>query len=166
VHSGSFAMTDWVYCLTDKGYRHEEDGVSPRLRHFRKNAVGILRGDDGEMATVWLIGLNETWNIGSADVEAVDVLKTGDKWPKKICNICHSLLAVDSFEPNQNNKHGRVRRPTCRPCRTDIDKRAPKTRQARQAETGGEETPEKGGTVQMSDLSETLNCRSNCENRS
>jgi len=42
---------------------------------------------------------------------------------------------------NQNNKHGQVRRPSCKKCRTDIDKRAPKTRQAKEME---KQKPQKG----------------------
>lgn len=53
---------------------------------------------------------------------------------KKICNICHCLLPVGQFAINQRNKHGIIRRPTCLRCRTNIDKRAPKSGQAKQIE--------------------------------
>ena len=43
-------------------------------------------------------------------------------------------MPVDDFAPNQNNLHGVVRRPTCKKCRTDIDKRAPKSSQAKKFE--------------------------------
>ena len=64
----------------------------------------------------------------------MNVLETGDKRPRKICNICHCLLPVDAFAKNQSNRHGIIRRPSCQQCRTDIDKRAPKSQQARRAE--------------------------------
>jgi len=64
---------------------------------------------------------------------------------KKICNICHRLLPIEQFAKNQRNKHGIVRRPSCNRCRTDIDKRAPKSSQAKQKE---KERPKKGEPFQ------------------
>lgn len=69
------------------------------------------------------------------------MLQTGDKFANKICNICHRLLPREEFSRNQTNKHGILRRPICKRCRTDIDKRAPKTRQAKAAEKA---RPKKG----------------------
>lgn len=128
-------MTEWVYCPKGRGYLHEGDSTSTLLRHFKTNSVGIRKSDDGVASVAWLIGTNETWRVPTKDVIQVDVLETGDKYPKKICNICHCLLPVDDFDPNQNNLRGVVRRPSCRKCRTDIDKRAPKTRQANIGDT-------------------------------
>ena len=127
-------MTLWVCCHKGQGYQHDGLTVSRRLRHFKTNSVGILEKETDGLCVVWLIGRNETWSVPPEDIEELDVLQTGDKWDNKICNVCHCLLPVDSFEPNQNNKHGLVRRPSCRQCRTDIDKRAPKTQQARRME--------------------------------
>ncbi len=131
-------MTDWVYCPKGQGFLHggllhESSAVSPRKSHFKVNAVGIRTDINGDFAVIWLIGTNETWNVPVKDVLDVDVVKTGDKWEHKICNKCHCLLPVEEFEVNQRNKHGLVRRPSCRECRTDIDKRAPKSLQAKRA---------------------------------
>ncbi len=134
-------MTEWVYCPNGQGYRHEGNGVSNRIRHFKSDSVGILKCTTGKTSTVWLIGPDESWDIPSDGVLTFDVLITGDKFDYKICNICHRRLPVDQFAPNQNNKHGPVRRPSCRQCRTDIDKRAPKSQQARQME---KKRPKKG----------------------
>lgn len=79
------------------------------------------------------------------EVRPVNVLETGDKWQNKICNICHCLLPIKDFALNQRNRHGPIRRPSCKNCRTDIDKRAPKTRQARRAEKN---RPKKGAPFQ------------------
>lgn len=143
-------MTDWVYCPKGQGYLHggllhEPSTVSSRLRHFNANAVGIKLEVGREFAVVWLIGTDETWNVPVDDVCPVDVVQTGDKWEKKICNICHCLLAVEEFALNQTNKHGPIRRPTCKNCRTDIDKRAPKSQQAKRAEKN---RPKKGTAFQ------------------
>lgn len=55
------------------------------------------------------------------------------------------LLPVEQFVKNQRNKHGIVRRPSCNRCRTDIDKRKPKSSQAKQKE---KERPQKGEPFQ------------------
>ena len=122
----------WVYCPKGQGYRHENGKPTHRLRHFNENSVGIVTDATDEFLSVWLIGSDETWDVPIADVQDLDVTETGDKFDVKICNVCHCVLDVDEFEPNQRNKHGLVRRPSCRQCRTDIDKRAPKSAQAKQ----------------------------------
>ena len=127
-------MMDWVYCPSGSGYQHDGGVVSIRLRHFKANSVGIRQQDDGTNSVIWLIGTNENWTVASGELVTVDVLKVGDKFVQKICNICHCLLPVDQFAPNQNNLHGVLRRPSCRQCRTDIDKRAPKSQQAKRFE--------------------------------
>ena len=127
-------MTDWVYCPNGTGYQHDGGAVSTRLRHFKANSVGIRQQEYGTNSVVWLIGTNEHWTVKSVNLVAVDVLEVGDKFAQKICNICHCLLPVDQFAVNQNNLHGVVRRPSCKQCRTDIDKRAPKSQQAKRFE--------------------------------
>lgn len=135
-------VDSWVYCIKGQGYLHGADGVvSSRLLHFKTNSVGLLKGENGNTATVWLIGRDEVWDVPKQDVKKINVLETGDKYDKKICNICHCVLPVSEFALNQNNLHGVVRRPTCKKCRTDIDKRAPKSRQTKQAEKN---RPQKG----------------------
>ena len=81
---------------------------------------------------VWLIGNNETWTVPVEEVEELNETETGDKYENKICNVCHRLLPVKKFAKNQNNRHGILRRPSCIQCRTDIDKRAPKSSQAKE----------------------------------
>ena len=75
------------------------------------------------------------------------IYKTGKKQNgkmqkiKRVVCVCHCLMDIEQFAKNQNNIHGIVRRPSCRQCRSDIDKRAPKTNQAKRAE---KERPQKG----------------------
>ena len=129
-------------CYTGAGYLIERDGsTSKQKRYFPKNSVGLTKSISAETAVIWLIGLDELWQVALDDTKPVDVFSTGDQRPQKICNICHRILSVDEFAINQNNKKGPVRRPSCKQCRTDIDKRAPKTRQAKQAE---QNKPKKG----------------------
>ena len=98
---------------------------------------------EGNNTIVWLIGTNQTWLVSASEVDKIDVFETGDKFDKKICNVCHRLLPRKSFARNQNNVHGIVRRPSCRRCRTDIDKQPPKSAQAKQMER---KRPREGST--------------------
>ncbi len=127
-------VKDWVVCQKGIGHRHDGDVVSSRKRHFQFDSVGLVQEIKDAVITVWLIGTGDVWDVPSTDVISVDVLATGDKFSHKICNACHRLLPVDQFSPNQNNLHGVVRRPSCLQCRTDIDKRAPKTKPAKDLE--------------------------------
>jgi hypothetical protein len=134
-------MNGWVVCRQGKGYL-VKDNVQEKLQtNFDKDAVGIIREDRGETVLVWLIGTDTCWIVPKTDVKEIDVTKTGDKFDFKICNVCHCLKPTKNFARNQNNLHGIIRSPTCRKCRTDIDKRAPKTKQAKQMEN---QKPKKG----------------------
>lgn len=142
----------WVCCPKGRGYLHEislnighqralPNTVSKRLRHFKKNSVGIIKHVNRDKVTVWLIGSDQFWDVNLNEIDEIDVLDTGDKKSHKICNICHCLLPVEDFAKNQTNLHGIIRRPTCKRCRTDIDKRAPKSSQAKRME---KQRPTKG----------------------
>lgn len=135
----STSYPDWVVCPQGEGIRNN------RKRTFPQNSVGILKWTSQGIARVWLIGTDQEWEIPVGEINKIDVSRTGDKFPKKICNVCHRLLSVEYFAKNQRNKHGIVRRPSCDRCRTDIDKRAPKSSQARQKE---QERPKKGTPFQ------------------
>jgi transcription elongation factor Elf1 len=101
----------------------------------------MINEDRGDSVLVWLIGSDSYWIIPKNEIEEIDVTKTGDKFDFKICNVCHCLKPTENFARNQNNLHGIIRRPTCQKCRTSIDKRAPKTKQAKQTE---KQKPKKG----------------------
>jgi len=125
---------DWVVCVKGIGFRHNGDVVSKRKRHFQPDSIGSVREIKGGIVTVWLIGPGDIWDVPFHDVKFVDVQATGDKFSHKICNVCHRLLPLDQFRPNQNKRYGIIRRPSCIYCRIDIDKRPPKTKQAKALE--------------------------------
>jgi transcription elongation factor Elf1 len=134
-------MNGWVVCKQGKGYLFK-DGIQERLEtNFDKDAVGLIKEDRGDDFLVWLIGSDSYWIIPQKEVEEIDVTKTGDEVDYKICNVCHCLKPTENFSRNQNNLHGVLRRPTCRKCRTSIDKHPPKTKQAKQLE---KQKPPKG----------------------
>lgn len=126
---------DWICCFSGKGYQIENGDVSIRERHFPENSVGRIESLADERATIWLIGRDERWEVKTDSVKVVDVTKTGDNFDNKICNMCHCFLPVAQFAKNQIGRGDRtVRRPSCIRCRTDIDKRPPKTMQSKRME--------------------------------
>lgn len=138
----TICVDDWVCCRAGKGFEVESDGTTRKhKRHFKNNSIGQVRQIEDQLVTIWLIGSDQIWNVDIKDIEFIDVTNTGDKFDHKICNVCHCLLPVKKFAKNQTNLHGILRRPTCMQCRTDIDKRAPKNRQAKSAE---KKRPKKG----------------------
>lgn len=138
-------MTKWGVCFKGNG-RLLNDGRPEKLSStFTCDSVGIIESEDKENYIIWLIGTNSRWIIPNKEVRVIDVTKTGDKFDHKICNVCHCLKPVSQFDKNQNNLHGVVRRPSCQRCRTDIDKRPPKTRQAKEME---KQKPKKGEPFQ------------------
>ena len=134
-------MNNWVVCKQGKGYLFKDSIQEKYETNFDKDSVGIIKEERGEYFLIWLIGSDTYWIIPKTDVEEIDVTKTGDKFDFKICNVCHCLKLTENFARNQNNLHGIIRRPTCQKCRTSIDKRAPKTKQAKQME---KQKPKKG----------------------
>jgi transcription elongation factor Elf1 len=127
-------MSEWVVCRQGKGYLFKNNTQEKFETNFNKDSIGLIREDRGDNYLIWLIGNDNEYIIPKTDVDKIDVTKTGDKFEFKICNVCHCLKPVESFARNQNNLHGIIRRPSCTKCRTDIDKRAPKTKQAKQME--------------------------------
>ena len=125
---------NWVVCYMGKGQLQEDGKRSQRTTTFEVNSVGLVKDIIKNSVVVWLIGRNEVWVVPTHEVHHIDVRQTGDKYSQKICNICHCLLPVSQFDKNQTNQHGIIRRPSCLRCRTDIDKRAPKSQQAKQME--------------------------------
>jgi transcription elongation factor Elf1 len=134
-------MNGWVVCKQGKGYLFKNNEQENFQTNFDKNAVGLIKEERENDFLIWLIGSDSYWIIAKDEVEEIDVTKTGDKFDSKICNVCHCLKPVENFARNQNNLHGIIRRPTCQKCRTGIDKRAPKTKQAKQME---KQKPKKG----------------------
>ncbi len=131
----------WVVCTRGEGRLYEDGKVENGIRRFNADSVGTIEEERGDHVVVWLIGPNEKWAVPRADIQEINVAETGDRFERKICNICHCLLPVSKFARNQNNQHGAIRRPSCLRCRTDIDKRAPKSGQAKRME---KERPAKG----------------------
>jgi len=127
-------MNRWVVCTKGIGYQYKNNIRDKYRTNFESGSVGIIKEEYDNEYLVWLIGTDANWFISRKDARDIDVTQTGDKYQEKICNICHCLKPVDQFDKNQNNLRGVVRRPSCRKCRTDIDKRAPRTQQAKRME--------------------------------
>lgn len=125
-------VDDWIFCKNGRGWKHGLNGhVSNRIQNFPKMAVGQVRKILTGRIEVYFIGSGEVWDIKAEDVTKLNLKRTGDQFKRKVCNRCHCLLPTKHFAINQRNKDRQVRRPTCADCRTGIDKRAPKTSQAK-----------------------------------
>jgi len=135
-------MKGWVVCRKGKGFLYKNNVQEKLETNFDKDAVGLIKEDREDNVLVWLIGIDSDFVVPKSDVEEINVTKTGDKFDFKICNVCHCLKPVENFARNQNNLHGIIRRPSCIKCRTDIDKRAPKTKQAKQMDKDKPKTGE------------------------
>ncbi len=87
-----------------------------------KDDVGIIQFGNDSVATVFFIFVWQSVKVPTSKIERFDVEKTGDAYPKKVCNVCHKLLDTNLFDRNQNGVNNRpVRRPSCKTCRKIID---------------------------------------------
>lgn len=46
-------------------------------------------------AKVFFIGKNKEMDVDLSKIKFLDVTKTGDRFPKKICNVCHRYLDTE-----------------------------------------------------------------------
>ncbi len=89
---------------------------------IEKDDVGILETESEGHAPVFFIRMWRKIELNRNDFKIFNVKKTGDGFPKKICNICHKLLSTAEFAKNQNGKDNRsVRRPSCQECRKHLE---------------------------------------------
>lgn len=87
-----------------------------------KNDVGIVESENQNTASIFFIRAWMEAQLDKKDFQVFDVKKTGDAFPKKICNVCHKLLSTSMFAKNQNGKNNRsVRRPSCADCRKHLE---------------------------------------------
>ena len=101
------------------------------MSHFPQNSLGAIEDVVGNFTQVFLPGQGESYRVRSTTVERINIDETGDEHPRKICNVCFVLKDTDEFSVNQRNARRLVRRPSCKQCRLDIDRRS-MTRRARE----------------------------------
>lgn len=108
--------------LSDKFVIVKRNFVAPGGVAIEKDDVGIIKTEAGDRALIFFIRIWEQVELGKNDFKIIDVRKTGDGFPKKICNVCHKLKNTTEFARNQNAKNNRpVRRPSCKDCRKIIE---------------------------------------------
>lgn len=87
-----------------------------------KGDIGVIKLEAKNHASVFFIRIWKQVDLSKNDFEVIDVRKTGDGFPKKICNVCHKLKKTSEFAKNQNAKNNRsVRRPSCKDCRIKME---------------------------------------------
>ncbi|MCX6706125.1 MAG: endonuclease domain-containing protein [Candidatus Woesebacteria bacterium] len=90
--------------------------------YIEKNDVGIVDFEAENGASIFFIRAWKSVKLNKKDYKIFDVMKAGDAFPKKICNICHKLVNTDKFAKNQNGINNRsVRRPSCNDCRKQLE---------------------------------------------
>lgn len=95
---------------------------SPDNISVQKDDVGIIKSESSNGASIFFVRIWREVLLSKDDYEIFDVARTGDSFPKKICNICHKLLDTSMFARNQNAKGDRsVRRPSCQQCRRQLE---------------------------------------------
>src|SRR3989338_2306890 len=100
----------------------ERDIVAPGDIVIEKGDVGVIKSDTKNSISVFFIRIWKQANLNKNDIKIIDVEKTGDGFPKKICNVCHKLKNTTEFAKNQNAKNNRsVRRPSCKDCRKKME---------------------------------------------
>lgn len=87
-----------------------------------KDEVGIIKAG---AKSIFFVRFWQNVTLSLDDYQILDVTKTGDEFPKKICNICHKLLDTTLFARNQNNINRSVRRPSCQECRKTLEGESP-----------------------------------------
>lgn len=88
---------------------------------LQKDEVGIIKTKSDEATSIFFVRIWQEVALSKNDFEIFDVTKTGDEFPKKICNICHKLINTTEFARNQNNVNRPVRRPSCQECRRTLE---------------------------------------------
>lgn len=87
-----------------------------------RHDVGIVESVSGENVVIFFVRVWKKVTVSTKDLSVFNVVRVGDEFPKKICNICHKLLPTREFAKNQNAKNNRsVRRPSCKTCRTNLE---------------------------------------------
>ena len=94
-----------------------------QTKDIEKNSVGFVEEVSKTKAKVYFIGKNKEIEIEFSKIKLLDVTQTGDRFPKKICNMCHKHLDIEQFAPNQKRMIDAsiIRRPSCNDCRKIID---------------------------------------------
>jgi len=108
--------------LTDKFVIAKRDIESSSGVLVQKDDVGIIEFESEESSSIYFIRIGQKVTLNNNDFVIIDVKKTGDAFPKKICNVCHKLLNTTEFARNQIAKNNRsVRRPSCGKCRGRLE---------------------------------------------
>ena len=97
--------------------------LTENVKYLDKNSVGFVEKVTSTKAKVFFIGKNKEVDVDLSKIKFLDVRQTGDRFPKKICNICHKYLGTEMFAPNQKRMIDAsiIRRPSCNDCRKHID---------------------------------------------
>ncbi len=102
------------------------EGIQDTTRsYFPPNSVGVIEVEKDNEIQVFLPGQRTSFVVPRSETIVLDVTQTGKGFPNIICNRCFALKPEEDFNVNQTDAKGnKTRRPSCRECRVDIDRRA------------------------------------------
>ncbi len=139
-------VNSFVICQGGKGFVIAQGVEQKFSSNFPKNSIGIVADVGESQSTVYVIGEKANYILPNNTLIAIDPIKTGNGFPKKICNICHVLKEHSEFSRNQTQKDGRIiTRPSCKICRMDIDNKPMTAAEKKAAE---KERPKQGTLFQ------------------
>jgi len=105
----------------------------PRGILVKKDDVGIIESESKKSTLILFVRVGKKARLQKKDFQVFNPQKTGDSFPKKICNVCHKLLPTKEFAKNQNAKNNRpVRRPSCSNCRKILEGVSPNMQERRE----------------------------------
>ena len=100
----------------------KKDLATPQQILIEKGDVGIIKSENKNYISIFFIRIWKQVELSRDNFRIIDIKKTGDGFPKKICNVCHKLKKTTDFAKNQNAKNNRsVRRPSCKDCRLKME---------------------------------------------
>ena len=128
------------------------------------DSVGVIKSMFQEEVLVYFPGENEEVVAPLDSLSVINVDRTGDQHPDKICNICYILKPTEKFRGTLTNAKGRrIRLPSCDKCRKVIDGKKLPTAERRKMDA--EKPPDKSVFV-CPICKKTSDCRRNRKNRS
>ena len=115
---------NWILCTGRLGFACS-DGIRESIRSsFPTNSVGVVELEMDDEVQVFLPGQRTSYIVPAAETQPINVAETGKGFPNFICNRCFVLKPETAFSINQTDARGnKTRRPSCRECRLDIDRR-------------------------------------------
>ena len=126
--------SSWILCTSGLGYACPHGVRDSIPSNFPPYSLALVMEELSEELLVFMPGLDQHFIVDRNDTAGINVYETGKGHGRLICNRCFVLKHEDEFEVNQTDSKGnKTRRPSCKICRQDIDRRSIPSREKTQA---------------------------------